>query len=111
MATVTLDSIREAADKKYGSYDIEVGETTVRLLNPLRLTKEARDELESLESDELNVENSDLGDVQGRLTRTIQIIAETEAQANALLTAVGGDLAVLATIIESYGENAQVGEA
>ena len=110
MATVvTLDSIREAAEKKYGSYDIELGGgNVVRLLNPLRLSEDARKRLAALEEQE---GGDDTDSVAERLHETVRIIAESQEQAAKLIEAVGGDLGVLATIIEQYGDAAEVGEA
>ena len=110
MATVvTLDSIREAAEKKYGSYDIDLGEDgVVRLLNPLRLSEGARNRLAALEEQE---DEGDTDNVAERLQETVRIIAESPEQAAKLIEAVNGDLGVLATIIEQYGDAAEVGEA
>ena len=110
MATVvTLDSIREAAEKKYGSYDIELGGgNVVRLLNPLRLSESARKRLAALEEQE---GGDDTDSVAERLHETVRIIAESPEQAAKLIEAVNGDLGVLATIIEQYGDAAEVGEA
>jgi hypothetical protein len=41
----------------------------------------------------------------------IRTVAETPAQADALLDAVGDDLAVLAEIVSGYGKGTQQGEA
>ena len=113
MATVvTLDSIREAAEKKYGSYDIELGGgNVVRLLNPLRLSESARNRLAALEEREEQEGGDDTYSVAERLHETVRIIAESPEQAAKLIEAVNGDLGVLATIIEQYGDAAEVGEA
>lgn len=112
--TVTLDSIRAAADAKYGSFDIELADGTIaRLLNPLRLTAEARAELKAVQgalgsSDEDDAEDVDQAEV---FERAIRCVAQTPAQADALLNAVGRDLAILAEIFAGYGEGTQAGEA
>ena len=109
MATkVTLDSIREAAERKYGSYDIDLGEVTVKLLNPLRLSETKRGQLQALEVEEAEENESDIHE---RLAETVRIVAADSTHAQALLDAVDGDLALLATIIEEYGDVVQVGEA
>lgn len=107
MSSYTLDDIRAAAEKKYASTDIEVGDTTVRLVNPLRLPKERRDALVAIQT-ELEKEESDQENV---LADAIRIAAETPKQAEVLLKEVGDDLAILATIFETYGEATQLGEA
>lgn len=111
MSTVTLDSIREAAEAKYGSTDIDVSGTTVRLLNPLRLKKAARDQLMAiqrrLDTDDEVVEV----DQEALLGEAIRVVAATPAQAKTLLTAIDGDLAVLAEVFETYSKGTQAGEA
>ncbi|MEU2111517.1 phage tail assembly protein [Streptomyces sp. NPDC019507] len=107
MASFSLDDIRAAAERKYGSTDIEFGGETVRLLNPLRLSKARRDELLALQ-DQLGKEDSDQAEV---LSKAIRTVAESEKIADKLLTEVGGDLAILAEIFGHYGESTQVGEA
>jgi hypothetical protein len=107
MASFSLDQIREAAEAKYGSTDISLGDSVVRLLNPLRLPKTKRDALTKLQ-DNLEKDGSDQEQI---LSDAIVLVAETEAKGKALLKAVGGDLAVLAEIFETYGKGTQVGEA
>lgn len=108
MASFTLDNIRAAADAKYGSTDIEIDEkTTVHLLNPLRLPKEKREKLVSLQ-DEMDKDGSDQEEM---IAEAIRLVADHPKKAQALLDAVGDDLAVLAQIFETYGKGAQVGEA
>ncbi|WP_371671226.1 phage tail assembly protein [Streptomyces sp. NBC_00289] len=107
MASFSLDDIRAAAERKYGSTDIEFGGETVRLLNPLRLPKGRRDELMSLQ-DQLGKDDTDQAEV---LAQAIRTVAESEKAADKLLKEVGGDLALLAEIFGHYGESTQVGEA
>lgn len=108
MAQFTLDAIRAAADAKYGSTDIEIDEkTTVHLLNPLRLPKEKRNQLQALQE----LMNADDADQEDLLAEAIVLVADHPKKGEALIKAVGGDLAVLAQIFETYGKGAQVGEA
>ncbi|MEU7030048.1 phage tail assembly protein [Streptomyces sp. NPDC046275] len=107
MASFSLDDIRAAAERKYGSTDITFGEDVVRLLNPLRLPKARRDALLALQ-EEMGKEDNDQADL---LARAIRTIAESEKAADKLLAAVDGDLAILAEIFGHYGESTQVGEA
>ncbi|NWF28250.1 phage tail assembly protein [Streptomyces sp. PKU-EA00015] len=107
MASFSLDDIRAAAERKYGSTDITFGEDTVRLLNPLRLPKARRDALLALQ-EEMGKEESDQAEL---LAQAIRTIAESEKAAEKLLEAVDGDLAILAEIFGHYGESTQVGEA
>ncbi|MEU3265117.1 phage tail assembly protein [Streptomyces bacillaris] len=107
MASYTLDDIRAAAERKYGSTDIVCGEDTVRLLNPLRLPKTRRDTLLGLQ-EEMGKEDADQAEL---LAQAIRTIAESEKSADKLLDAVAGDLAILAEIFGHYGESTQAGEA
>ncbi|MCM8548823.1 phage tail assembly protein [Streptomyces sp. STCH 565 A] len=109
MATFSLDDIRAAADAKYGSTDIQLDEkTTVVLRNPLRLSKDERDSLAGLQ-DKLDGDNDlDQGDV---LADAIRLVAKDKKVAEKLIEQVAGDLAVLASIFETYTKGTQAGEA
>ncbi|MFG2147356.1 phage tail assembly protein [Streptomyces sp. NPDC048696] len=107
MASFSLDDIRTAAEAKYGSTDIELGDTTIRLLNPLRLPKAARTELAQLQ-DRMGGEDADQEEL---LSEAIRLVAEHPKAADTLLQAVNGDLALLAEIFDRYGRATQVGEA
>lgn len=104
---ITLDDIRAAAEAQYGALEIEVGGTTVRLLNLLRLSRKNRDALVAVQ-DKLSADGADQ---EALLKEAITLVAETPAQARALLKEVGDDLAVLATIFQRYVEGTQAGEA
>ncbi|MYT31750.1 MULTISPECIES: phage tail assembly protein [unclassified Streptomyces] len=107
MASFSLDDIRNAAEAKYGSTDIEIGGDTVRLLNPLRLAKDARTKLSALQ-DHLGTDGADQEEL---LSEAIRLVAEHPKAAEKLLDAVNGDLAVLAEIFDRYGKGTQAGEA
>ncbi len=103
MASFSLDDIKAAADKKYGHTDID----DVRLLNPLRLPKEKRDELVSTQ-ELLKDENADQAAI---LEDVLRIAAEDKKKVEALIKEVGGDLAVLMGLMETYMGETEVGEA
>lgn len=107
MSKVTLDSIRSAAEAKYGSTDIEIGDATVVLTNALRLSKERRNKLMSLQED-MKADGADQTELLREAIRTVCLHGET---AELLLSEVGDDLAVLSLIFEQYGEGTQAGEA
>ena len=121
MATFTLDDIRNAAEAKYGSTDIQVGDVLVRLLNPLRLSKTNRAALMATQKlletkkedseDGAEVEEVEEVDQEETFHKIIVLVAETEFQAKALLDAIGDDLAQLASVFEMYSEGTQAGEA
>lgn len=113
MSTISLDSIRQAADAKYGSYDIELPDGTVaKLLNPMRLSETARKALMSIGTDltETSDDDSETSQVEV-FERVITLVCETPAQAKKLLAAVNHDLAMLAEIFSGYGSGTQMGEA
>jgi hypothetical protein len=108
---ITLDAIREAADKKYGSTIIPVGEHRVELLNPLRMEKAKRDELIKLQ-ETLNAEPEEGAeeiDQEQVIDTMFRLIAKTEGQANKLIAAL--DLAERVTVFELYQGEAELGEA
>lgn len=108
MSSLSLDTIREAAERKYGHLEVQVGEKTVRLLNPLRLSKERRARLAQLQGVDLTAEDADQVTALQDLIRTV---AETPAGAKVLLGAIGDDLAVLAELVAEYGRVTRPGEA
>lgn len=109
MASFSLDDIREAADLKYASTDIALGDgETVVMVNPLRLSKEKRKELMSIQDIIDGEEEIDQEDV---LRNAIRLVSEDEGPAEKLIELVGDDLGVLAEIFSKYTEKNQVGEA
>lgn len=108
MATFSLDDIRAAAEKKYGSTDIELGDGDVlSLVNPLRLPKEKRTTLTKIQ-DSANEDGADQGDV---MREAIRIVASDASKAERFLDIAGDDLALLATVFSTYTEGGQMGEA
>jgi hypothetical protein len=108
MATFTLDHFRAAAEAKYGSTDIDLGNGEIlSLVNPLRLPKEKRETLSNIQ-ERANEEGADQGDV---MREAIRIVASDAEKAERFLAIVGDDLAMLATVFTTYTEGAQVGEA
>jgi len=108
MASFTLDQIRAAAEAKYGSTDIELGDGTVaKLLNPLRLSKTNRDALANI-GGRFEDESLDQAEI---FEDALRLAAEKPLQAEKLIEEIGGDLAVLAQVFEDYIAGAQVGEA
>ena len=104
----TLDDIRAAADKKYGSLEINMPDgTTVELVNALRLPKEKRAELKRIQ----DLDTEDESAAEEGLKAAIRAIARTSTQAENLLAAVNGDLAVLAIIFDKYNDQTELGEA
>lgn len=101
---VTLASIREATEAKYGSTIVDLGKDKVELVNALRLGKTKREKLTELQKDE-EIE------VHEKLSQLVRLVAKTEAQAEKLLAAVGEDTAVLAEIVNTYTKGTQAGEA
>ena len=101
MPSITLADIQAAADKKYGPLVVDLGDKKVELVNPIRLSKEKRDRLTTLDEET---------DVDKKLASIVRL-ACTPQDAKALLAAVGNDLASLAEIVTEWSKAAQVGEA
>jgi tail assembly protein len=105
---ISLDDIRASAEAKYGSTDITLSDGTLtRLLNPLRMPKAKRTALGTLQ-DKLD---EDGVDQEAVLREALTLVASSPARAQALLDEIGDDLAMLATVFETYSRGAQVGEA
>ncbi|MFG1602846.1 phage tail assembly protein [Actinoplanes sp. NPDC049265] len=107
MSSFMLDDIRAAAEVKYGSTDIDLGTRVVKLLNPLRLPKKQRAALIAVQ-EKLNAGDADQ---EALLSEALSLVTETPAAAQALLAAIGDDLAVLVEVFSRYSEGTQVGEA
>jgi len=107
MATFTLDSIREKAEEKYSSTDIEFGDVSVSLLNPLRLTKAKRKQLMSIQ-DTLDEDDAEQEEI---LADAIILVSDDTAKAKKLVKEIGDDMAVLAEVFSLYTGDAEVGEA
>lgn len=105
MPTVSLQDIRDAADKKFGPLVIEgVKGGDVELLNPARLSKENRAELKRVVGDD------DL-DEEDRLTAIVRLTAKSAGHAKRLLDEFKGDIGGLAVVLENYNQGSQMGEA
>lgn len=104
----TLDEIRAAADKKYGSTDIDLDEGRVcKLRNVLRLQKEERDELKTYQ-ELLKADDADQAEVLGEMLR---IVAADKETAEELLLDIDGDLAVLMTLFREWSSGTELPEA
>lgn len=108
MPSVTLADIQAAADRKYGPYVIDMGNgSSVTLLNALRLPQEKRVALMKLQ----DLQEEDAENIGAHLEEMVRLTAKTKADADRLIRAVGGDLALLAEILEGYGKASELGEA
>jgi hypothetical protein len=104
----TLDDIRKAADKKYGSTEIGLGEgEVVVLLNPLRLPKEKRDVLGDIGS-RLEEDGADQAAI---MADALRAAAKSASKVEKLIEAIDGDLAILMELFERYTDGTQAGEA
>lgn len=108
MSIVSLQSIREAADVKYGSLDIPLDDDyAVKLLNPLRLSDENRAALIAAQ----DLLSADDADQKAILRDCIRLVAATGEQGERLIEAIGDDLAVLVEVFGEYTKGTQAGEA
>jgi hypothetical protein len=113
--TFTLDDIRAAAERKYGSTNLQLDKGLLRLINPLQLSKEKRAELqatqgrlEAASDKEAGAEGDDQEDV---IRDALRVVADNQYLVENLIEQVGDNLAVLATIFERYTGQQEVGEA
>jgi hypothetical protein len=106
MATFTLDAIRDAAEAKYGSTDIEFDGKTLVLRNALKLSKSERKELTSLQ-DNIN----DGGDQEELVGNALKLVAADAKVAQEFLDLVGDDMTILAEVFDAYIKGTQAGEA
>lgn len=108
MATITLASIREAADKKFGSTDIELEDgSKVVLRNALKLSKEERAVLSGV-SEAMKAEGADEA---AALENALLTAAASKADGQKLINACGHDVTVLLGVFEQYGKGTELGEA
>jgi len=107
MATaLSLDSIREAADKKYAGLEVDLGDGDIVVLkNPLRVSKEAREKLEGLSAAE--GEDSDPLEYFGEI---YEALAGKEG-AEKLLKALGDDIPLHMTLVSNLNTGTELGEA
>jgi hypothetical protein len=112
VANYTLDDIREAAERKFGSTDITVNGEVVKLVNPIRLPKDKRSALLAKQA-ELDVPEAEAAelDQDAILTDCIRLVCESDHQANVLLAALGDDLAMKVALFEKYTGEQEAGEA
>ena len=108
MPSVTLDDIQAAADRKYGPFTVDMGDgQTCTLLNALRLSKDKRKKVLKLQ----DLQDEDAENVEDHLIEMVRLTAQSKADADRLLKAIGNDLALLAEILEQYGKASELGEA
>lgn len=123
--TVTLDDIFQAAEAKYGSYDITLPDGREIVLEPfLRLGRKRRDALVELYEPTAKVDDEgnkvvdddgkpveDQKDLLEGLQNFIRIVAREGSPVEEFLELVGDRLDALVTIRDQYNEKSQVGEA
>lgn len=104
---IKLSDIKAAAEAKYGSLNIDTGDGIITLRNVLRLSKEERASLTSLQ-ESMKEEGADQ---EGALDEILKLVAQTEGQGKKLIALLGDDLAAKMELFEKYGDQTQVGEA
>lgn len=104
-SAITLDMIRDAAEKKYGATEVDLGDgKVVHLINPLRISKEKRDEISGL-----NFEDFD--DPIDYFEKAFAA-ASTSADAKAIRKALGeDDVTLYVSLFEAYSQGIDLGEA
>ena len=116
MARMTLDDIRSSLEKKYSSFELDLGTGNIDLRNPLRLSKEDRAALSVLFKDG-DLEGDDADEkAQEKFSKVLEIAATPETKANVrkFLRDSKDDedlLLTLVEVVEAYFTDQQVGEA
>ncbi|WP_028472123.1 phage tail assembly protein [Nocardioides alkalitolerans] len=111
----SLDDIRNAAKKKFGSAEFEIDGQTFNLRNALKLSDEERDSLFS--KDEKNVDEDGepvretTAETRASLEHQIRTLSDRKDLADRLLEEIGGDLTELAQVMAHWTEETQAGEA
>lgn len=126
MPTIDLAWFRDTADAKYGDLTIPLGDgVEVTLRNGLRLPKDQRRELstlqkrlDNLQSDDPEVAQAELADGEDEtdamyrlMVETLRLVADSAKGADKLVDAIGDDLPALLEIFAKYGASSQPGEA
>lgn len=110
----SLDDIKAAADKKYGSLIITLADgSDLELKNVLRLKKDKRDQVQALQARlaEEDDEEKDAEDQFEVLTDMLRAVATEPKLVDQFLNDIDNDLGVVATVFNEYVEGTQVGEA
>lgn len=101
---LTLDSIRAAAEKKYGSRVLDLGDgKSITLKNPLKLSKENREALGKLELDSE-------GEPLDYFIEAFTLVASAE-ETKDLREVLGDDVTLYMTLFEEYMGSVELGEA
>lgn len=100
-----LSDVQAAADKKYAPLGIELDDRTVELRTPVRLTRTERDALTKATKAE---EQDDPIDT---IESAFRIVIKDQKDAEALISAIGGDLGVALELFSAFTAETQLGEA
>lgn len=125
----TLDSYREAAEEKYGSFEIQISKTvSTHLYNPLRIDEKKRNRvfeiIEELEPEKKEAQDGKWQEVGGDddgmsmkdvakmhplLVEFILLVGDDNTQK--LIDQVGHDITILLAIFQDYFKAVGLGEA
>lgn len=103
-SAIDLDFIRDAADKKYAAFEVDLGKgDSISLTNPLRMSKEQREKLADLDAKEFD-------DIIDYFMAAWELASSAEGAAR-LREALGDEPALHATLFELYTKGVELGEA
>lgn len=116
---VTLDSLREAVQRKYAPVAVQLSDgAEVVLRGILRLTKDERDKVtdsfglvEALDDDQTfeDLSEADRKELVDSVSEVLLLLAESRG--SRLVSELGGDLPMLMQVLEAWVEASQPGEA
>lgn len=110
----SLSKFQAQAEEIYESYKINVGETTVRLFNPIRIAPEARERVFELAKlfefeDEHEFGVDDLKAIHPAILEVLELVGDDNVFY--LIEAIRNDLVVAMNVFTDYFENINMGEA
>ena len=109
-----LDDVREKADKQFGDFSFDLTDgTTVVLANPLRLSKEKREELKNTsEAMTAAKEAEDFDALLEALNSQLYAVSKSgRTPINKLIRELDGDLALTLMVVMEWRENTSAGGA
>lgn len=116
--TFTLEDLQESAEAKYASMKIQLATGMLVLRNPMRMGALERAELTAIQKKKPEAADAEAeADLDGERVldsyrKVLRLAADDKDLADTFLTKVIGDnLALLATVVETYSNTVKAGEA
>jgi hypothetical protein len=111
MPAINLSDIQKAAEKKFGDFEIHVGEEVLYFSQALRMEKAKRRELAKAMNLRERSQTDNDDDLYDVFKDAFRITARGEGTFDKLYAAVGDDPAVWQELFQEFTESTQAGEA